>query len=334
MLTPISAPALLALLLIACTAPNPSTDDGDLSPDGGGASCGACGENQVCEDGACRDLPQTCPCPKGSYCDLAASTCKVGCLDDMQCNGGQFCDTAARTCQSGCNKDSMCSGGDICVDRACRAGCRKDSACPGSACNPATFTCSCTVVTQLFCATDKKCTTRDGKVPTCEGKGAAARGAACTGSGGADDCAAGLYCKAEGAASLCRAFCNKDSDCGMNSFCDLSLASGGLSVCTQPCAAAYPGSGCAVGLACHVEGEEHTNCEAPGASAEGGACTTSADCKTGLTCIDATFGGAKCRRVCNKGDMTGCGTGNTCFDIHNGSYNWKTYGACCPNGGC
>lgn len=327
------------LQLAACSTPPADTEDGGANTgDGMGGACGSgCGMNQICESGACRDLPATCPCPKMSFCEVVSNTCKAGCLDDTQCGTGQYCDTAARTCKNGCNKDAMCSNGDICVDHACRPGCRSSSACPGSVCNMTTFQCDCTLLSQLYCATDKKCTTHDGKLPICDVKGAKTRGSGCTGSGGVDDCAAGLYCKPEGmAGALCRQFCNGNADCGGNgSFCDIPLASGtSLSVCSQPCTGTFPGSGCPTDLACLVRGAEHTNCQVAGASAEGGTCVEADDCKSGLTCITAMAGGAKCRRVCPKGNATFCGTGNKCYDISTGTYNWVTYGACCPTAGC
>src|SRR5947209_3903975 len=70
----------LGLACFACTGPAPgATDDGGMtSGDGGGASCTGCTASQICDNGTCRDLPQTCPCPKQSYCDLAANTCRAG----------------------------------------------------------------------------------------------------------------------------------------------------------------------------------------------------------------------------------------------------------------
>ena len=33
-----------------------------------------CGDREICVDGACETLPDSCPCPTGSYCDEANDT--------------------------------------------------------------------------------------------------------------------------------------------------------------------------------------------------------------------------------------------------------------------
>src|SRR5262245_16579827 len=58
--------------------------DAPLTRDGPPA-CTGCSANQVCVNGVCTDLPNQCPCPLESYCDLATSMCRPGCLADEQC---------------------------------------------------------------------------------------------------------------------------------------------------------------------------------------------------------------------------------------------------------
>ena len=103
-------------------------------------SCTGCGANQVCVGGSCVDVPNECPCPMGSYCDLATNRCSIGCVADEHCDVGQICDTAARMCRAGCRDDASCGPGFICENLTCRAGCRVDmdcsagQACVGNAC--------------------------------------------------------------------------------------------------------------------------------------------------------------------------------------------------------
>jgi hypothetical protein len=96
--------------------------DGSAPPDGP-LGCGGCGANQVCAQGMCVAVPMQCPCPRGSYCDLATSSCKVGCLADDDCAAGTYCDTVARTCKTGCRTADECGPADVCEAHACTNHC-------------------------------------------------------------------------------------------------------------------------------------------------------------------------------------------------------------------
>jgi hypothetical protein len=113
--------------------PSSNTDSSVLIPSR--ESCDQCIQNQVCIDNKCVDLPDQCPCPVESYCDLATNTCVVGCTADEQCDVGRICIVEARICREGCRNDTDCSTGHICENTTCRPGCRDDSDCTaGSIC--------------------------------------------------------------------------------------------------------------------------------------------------------------------------------------------------------
>src|SRR5690348_4060041 len=86
----------ITLLLSACGSKAGGGGSGGASGGVGGANgdagadtvagCGPCAANQVCSNGACVDLPSTCPCPKESYCDLATGHCVIGCTGDDGCS--------------------------------------------------------------------------------------------------------------------------------------------------------------------------------------------------------------------------------------------------------
>jgi arabinan endo-1,5-alpha-L-arabinosidase len=96
-----------------------NADSGSGGAGGTTPTCTGCAANQVCVSGVCQDVPQQCPCPKESYCDLAVNRCVVGCTSDDLCDTGRICDTTARQCQAGCRTDAQCGAGLVCVAMAC-----------------------------------------------------------------------------------------------------------------------------------------------------------------------------------------------------------------------
>ena len=133
-----------AFALCACHAGGGSDDLGGPRHDlAGTAGCGgACPSGQVCSGGSCVAVPQSCPCPKETYCDVVGDTCKVGCLADDECDTGRICITATRVCQAGCRMDTACGAGQICTNLTCQAGCRADTGCPaGQLCDTTKDTC-------------------------------------------------------------------------------------------------------------------------------------------------------------------------------------------------
>jgi hypothetical protein len=103
----------------------PGDDAGAMIPDG--ADLG---------QGADLNLPAHCPCPSGSYCDLAANACKPGCATDPDCPMIDIC-TADHKCVPGCRKDGDCPSTacakGICDHGTCGSSPVADgTACPGS----------------------------------------------------------------------------------------------------------------------------------------------------------------------------------------------------------
>jgi hypothetical protein len=83
-----------------------------------------CGANQTCQNGNCVNLPSTCPCPVGSYCDLSSNSCKAGCLGDTDCGSGTYCNTPTRMCVAGCRVDTDCASmADVCQAHVCANQC-------------------------------------------------------------------------------------------------------------------------------------------------------------------------------------------------------------------
>ena len=136
---------LSILLLAACGGDAGQVGLGEVTsgdggaPDGGARdggvvvrSCQGCGANQVCVEGQCTDVPASCPCPKETYCDLSAQSCKIGCTADGDCSSGRICDQ--RMCHAGCRADTDCPSDQYCGSgQTCQIGCRSDTDCPSSA---------------------------------------------------------------------------------------------------------------------------------------------------------------------------------------------------------
>lgn len=72
-----------------------------------------CRGDQRCKGDRCEDLPSQCPCPTGSYCDLAINRCLAGCAADQNCDIAYYCDTGKRTCRLGCRTNG-CGSNEHC----------------------------------------------------------------------------------------------------------------------------------------------------------------------------------------------------------------------------
>lgn len=75
---------------------------------------GGCGDNAICVDGKCQSLPDSCPCPKGAYCDLAQNKCLPGCISNDDCSSGTVCDVLNKTCVPACSSDADCPADSLC----------------------------------------------------------------------------------------------------------------------------------------------------------------------------------------------------------------------------
>jgi len=129
------------LALAACggSSVNNKADGGDGS---GSDGCGAgCPSGEFCSSNVCMQLPATCPCPSGSYCNLANNSCVAGCGVDDDCSAAQFCNPSHQ-CRDGCRSAAGCTNHD-CATVPCNAGtCQYANMANGTACttdsNPCT----------------------------------------------------------------------------------------------------------------------------------------------------------------------------------------------------
>lgn len=171
---------LAAVLLAACGSDGGGQDGGggtpgtmDMATSGADGGVGpvdclpACPSGNVCANGACTPVPNSCPCPIESYCDLGSNACKVGCLGDAQCSKGRYCDTATRSCKVGCRVDGECqspAGGVArCVSHTCATTCNAGNHQCGAACpaNNDVATCG------MSCS---PCGTPPNATATCDGR--------------------------------------------------------------------------------------------------------------------------------------------------------------------
>jgi hypothetical protein len=169
---------------------------------GGPPTCEACGAEQVCVTGQCVDVPDQCPCPLETYCDLGLGKCVIGCTRDEECDEGRICDPIKRECAPGCREDADCGGGQICEGLVCIAGCRTDATCgPMEICDAM----SC----RQGCNTDGEC-------PAGQICDATVCRAGCTAD--ADCKTAGDIC--DPVKKVCRAGCYVDAECPLEKVCD------------------------------------------------------------------------------------------------------------------
>ncbi|MBA3547833.1 MAG: hypothetical protein H0T76_15225 [Nannocystis sp.] len=235
--------------ITSATGENPTGSATDATDTGGDPpSCAACGDDQVCIAGACTAVPDQCPCPLETYCELVTSKCVIGCTKDAECDAGRICDPIKRECFPGCREDSECGAGEICEGLTCIAGCRNDGDCGAmQICDG--------IVCRQGCQTDGECP--QGQV--CD---ATVCRVGCTSE--ADCPGAGEICDI--AKKVCRAGCQVNADCPLEQVCDpqaLSCVAGCDSnakcgagnickggQCTAGCA---DDSGCSKGQICEAD---------------------------------------------------------------------------------
>src|SRR5574337_111177 len=83
---------LLCLVLVACS------------------SSGSHGTPGTDAQGSGSDLPPSCPCPAGAYCDLATDTCHAGCASNDGCTAASsHCDLVSHSCA--CDDGTLSCGG-------------------------------------------------------------------------------------------------------------------------------------------------------------------------------------------------------------------------------
>jgi hypothetical protein len=284
------------------TDPTDPTATGE--PTGGGPpTCDSCGADQVCVQGACTDVPEMCPCPLESYCDLGSGKCVIGCAADENCDEGRICDPTNRECFVGCREDPECGAGKICEGLQCTAGCREDTDCAAAE--------ICDGVTcRLGCNTTDEC-------PAGQICDATVCREGCTGDG---ECgAAGEIC--DDTSKVCRAGCRADGECPLEQICDEQP---GVFKCKAGCTGM---NNCGPGKLC-TGGQCVAGCLDQSWCSEGeickqdvcvAGCLTTSDCGAGKIC-EANVCVAGCE------SQEGCPLGQYCHEK-------KCIEGCGPPGG-
>jgi hypothetical protein len=93
----------LVLLVTACEAPQRAADPDLATPSMTAVHDGG---EVVRPPDLALELPAQCPCPLGSYCELASNSCKRGCLGNDHCPAGERCDTSAYVCRPSCDHNA------------------------------------------------------------------------------------------------------------------------------------------------------------------------------------------------------------------------------------
>ena len=287
----------------AATTATTATTVTSTGTESGPATCEACGAAQVCIGGECTDVPDSCPCPVETYCDLIMNKCVIGCTKDEECDVGRICDPVARVCFAGCREDVDCGAGQICEGLTCIEGCRKDEECGANEiCDG--LTC------QIGCNTTSDCP----------------RGQICDGMVCRDGCVSDGECTAPGqicddTAKVCRAGCRTDEACPLEKLCDTQPDA---YVCVPGCDGidkCGPGKICKAGQ-CTVGCLDNSWCS-QGEICKQDICTigcvNNSDCGPGEICDPD---------VC----VTGCASHDGC-DIEEYCFEKKCVPGCGPPGG-
>lgn len=254
---------------------NTSSPTGGTSETSGSGPpiCGDCGDAQVCIQGECTDVPDMCPCPVETYCDLGMNKCVIGCTSDAECDDGRICDADKRECFVGCRKDVECGSGEICENLSCVEGCRDDDDCgAGELCDA--------MMCRLGCYTDADCPIEQ----LCDTEGQVCY----DGCKSIDNCSSGKICKAgvcqvgcldiswcEGGEickdDKCVVGCLTDGDCAGNEVCFEDKCVVGCKVDSE----------CSLGQFCY-NAECTDGCGAPGGSSSD---ADTSRCPYGQACL-------------------------------------------------
>jgi hypothetical protein len=278
-------------------------------------ACPSCPAGKICSDGACIDVPEQCPCPRESYCDLESNRCVAGCLEDDQCAPtGRICEPSTRQCRDGCRTDEKCGPGRICAlgsaasdaspaTGTCRPGCRSDQGCEiGQICEDRTSTC------RVGCRTDESC----GPGRICS----AATSTCITGCRQDSECPEGQAC----AQNVCRVGCRSQSECGER-FC-----SGTTKLCTS-----FVGSGscladahCSSSATCDLDSLRCVRSLGP-------SCPNSKACGPGRLCRNNSCSTRSLGASCGAG--SNCGLDGYCAPWQLRCRDLYSCSGGCPGGG-
>lgn len=263
------------------------------------ANCGTCGH--VCVG----------TCTRG-VCD-PTGTCRADadCSDGVGCNGTERClfdDSGLTRCTPGspyvCGDRNECTD-DVCVEPGECTSTPNDLRCPDGICTSR----GCETCSELPCRLRApQCGCHDGEGCYADGTGAVGcapagtltLGTACV---GIADCLPGLICVSlTDTYSQCMSPCTDASECGRD--CVFEGAFGTdppIGVCSFGCDP-VDDRGCGLGHRCGilVDGSDFTAasvCVPTGTVPDGGSCTTSETCRSGICVTYAT--GGRCEELCN-----------------------------------
>lgn len=257
------------------TNPEPTGSAGETTGPAGPPMCTNCAADQVCVQGECTDVPDMCPCPLETYCNLAENKCVIGCTSDAECDEGRICDAEKRECFVGCREDGDCGKGQICEGLSCVAGCRDDAGCAaGEICDAQMCRPGC--YADDDCPLEQLCDT-EGKV-------------CYNGCNGLENCGPGKICKA----GVCQVGCLDNSWCEQGEICKADL-------CVPGCAGSDE---CGAGKAC-LDGKCVDGCKVDSECSLGQVCVGT-KCVPGCGPPGGSLGDA---------DLDRCPFGKSCLAI-------------------
>lgn len=138
------------------------------------------------------------------------------------------------------------------------------------------------------------------------------------------DCEAGYMCvnNNTGGPAICHQFCDDDSDCsGAGSLCVLDVGAGAGTLCTHNCdpisssGCEDPATKCDIASEMQAPNRSLTQCAGAGTLTQGQACTTTADCASGLGCLDVGGMMKQCLTWCRVSSPV-CPGAETCTSFN------------------
>ncbi len=181
------------------------------------------------------------------------------------------------------------------------------------------------VAPQCGCMADEKCSVNGQGMRFCEADGDVPTGDNC---GLGQSCVAGDLCINTAGMSMCRRFCDDDSQCpGPGALCALQIGDGNGGVwpekfCSENCDP-VTNTGCGPADSKCELGQEQggaarflTLCTKRGTGTQGASCTTTANCAPGFSCFtDPNTNQMSCLGWCSPTNNTNCAGGGTCFSF-------------------
>jgi hypothetical protein len=299
-----------------------NADCGALKCDTATHGCVQCLTSGDCPSG------QTC---RGNQCFTSGNTDPV-CTQQTQCDAyGKICDATghctACTTTAQCGANRTCTGGQ-CVSSSTPPGdgsCQTMADCGGQACflnmcMPCFSDFMCISLDDLMSGVMKICDTNTLTCinPQCQTANECAAGEGCY-SGHCGACVEDSECRSGEVCNPSTGVCgdpnvNPPTGCTSNAGC-----TGGQVCVATACVNCTSSAQCTGGQTCGADGRCTTGTP-PTPGDFGATCTTSDECKPGLTCLTASSGN-KCTRTCigsGKGGDSDCPSGWACVDFEEG----------------